>query len=46
VVDHAVEDVRGEVPTSGLENFWALVKRGLSGTYVSVEPIHLFRYGR
>jgi transposase-like protein len=44
VVDHAVEYVRGEVHTNGLENFWSLVKRGLKGTYVSVEPFHLFRY--
>jgi transposase-like protein len=44
VVDHAVEYVRGDVHTNGLENFWSLVKRGLKGTYVSVEPFHLFRY--
>jgi transposase-like protein len=44
VVDHAVEYVRGEVHTNGLENFWSLVKRGLNGTYISVEPFHLFRY--
>jgi transposase-like protein len=44
VVDHAVEYVRGNVHTNGLENFWSLVKRGLNGTYVSVEPFHLFRY--
>jgi transposase-like protein len=44
VVDHAVEYVRGEVHINGLENFWSLLKRGLSGTYVSVEPFHLFRY--
>jgi transposase-like protein len=44
VVDHAVGYVRGEVHTNGLENFWSLLKRGLSGTYVSVEPFHLFRY--
>jgi transposase-like protein len=44
VVDHAVEYVRGAVHTNGLENFWSLVKRGLNGTYVSVEPFHLFRY--
>jgi transposase-like protein len=44
VVDHAVEYVQGEVHTNGLENFWSLVKRGLNGTYVSVEPFHLFRY--
>ncbi|HEV2383600.1 MAG TPA: IS1595 family transposase [Terriglobia bacterium] len=44
VVDHAVEYVRGNVHTNGLENFWSLLKRGLKGTYVSVEPFHLFRY--
>jgi transposase-like protein len=44
VADHAVEYVRGEVHTNGLENFWSLVKRGLNGTYISVEPFHLFRY--
>jgi transposase-like protein len=44
VVDHAVEYVRGEVHTNGMENYWSLLKRGLSGTYISVEPFHLFRY--
>jgi transposase-like protein len=44
VVDHAVEYARGDVHTNGLENFWSLLKRGLRGTYVSVEPFHLFRY--
>ena len=44
VVDHAVEYVRGEVHTNGMENFWSLLKRALGGTYVSVEPYHLFRY--
>jgi transposase-like protein len=44
VIDHAVEYVRGEVHTNGLENFWSLLKRGIHGTYVSVEPYHLFRY--
>jgi hypothetical protein len=44
VVDHAVEYVNGRVHTNGLENYWALLKRGISGTYVSVEPFHLFRY--
>jgi hypothetical protein len=28
----------------GSENFWSLLKRALKGTYVSVEPFHLFRY--
>ena len=44
VVDHAVQYVDGRVHTNGLENFWSLLKRGISGTYVSVEPFHLFRY--
>ena len=44
VVDHAAEYVRGSVHTNGLENFWSLVKRALHGTYVSVEPFHIFRY--
>jgi transposase-like protein len=44
VVDHAVEYVNGAVHTNGLENYWSLLKRGLNGTYVSVEPFHLFRY--
>ncbi len=44
VVDHAVEYVNGRVHTNGMENFWSLLKRGISGTYVSVEPFHLFRY--
>ena len=44
VVDHAVEYVNERVHTNGLENFWSLLKRGLNGTYVSVEPFHLFRY--
>lgn len=44
VIDHAVAYVDGQVHTNGLENFWSLLKRSISGTYVSVEPFHLFRY--
>ena len=44
VVDHAARYVDGRVHTNGMENFWSLLKRGLGGTYVSVEPFHLFRY--
>jgi transposase-like protein len=44
VVTHVDEYVRGEVHTNGLENFWSLLKRGLKGTYVAVEPFHLDRY--
>src|SRR5438094_7344109 len=44
VINHAVAYVDGVVHTNTLENFWSLLKRGLHGTYVSVEPFHLFRY--
>src|SRR5438105_2031491 len=36
--------VNGNVHTNTMENFWSLLKRGLHGTYISVEPFHLFRY--
>ena len=44
VVNHATEYVNGRVHTNGIENFWSLFKRTLSGTYVAVEPFHMFRY--
>src|SRR5260370_912638 len=44
VIDHAECYAKGRIHTNGLENFWSLLKRGLKGTYVSVEPFHLFRY--
>lgn len=44
VINHAERYVDGQVHTNGLENFWSLLKRGINGTYVSVEPFHLFRY--
>jgi transposase-like protein len=44
VINHAVEYANGNVHTNGMENFWSLLKRGLHGTYISVEPFHLFRY--
>jgi transposase-like protein len=44
VIDHAVAYVDGQVHTNNCENFWSLLKRALKGTYVSVEPFHLFRY--
>jgi len=43
-VNHVEEYVRGEIHTQGIENFWSLLKRGLRGTYVAVEPFHLDRY--
>ncbi|MBI1799425.1 MAG: IS1595 family transposase [Candidatus Eisenbacteria bacterium] len=44
VINHAESYARGRVHTNGLENFWCLLKRTIRGTYVSVEPFHLFRY--
>lgn len=44
VIDHAECYAKGHVHTNGLENFWSLLKRTINGTYVSVEPFHLFRY--
>ncbi|MGC9969117.1 MAG: IS1595 family transposase [Bryobacteraceae bacterium] len=44
VINHAIEYVNGNIHTNCMENFWSLFKRGLRGTYVSVEPFHLFRY--
>jgi transposase-like protein len=44
VINHSVEYVKDNVHTKGIENFWALLKRTLKGTYVSVEPFHLPRY--
>lgn len=44
VIDHLESYAQGKIHTNGLENFWSLLKRGLKGTYVNVEPFHLFRY--
>ena len=44
VIDHAEKYVDGDVHTNGCENFWSLLKRAIRGTYVSIEPFHLFRY--
>jgi transposase-like protein len=43
-VNHVEEYVRGQVHTQGIDNFWSLLKRGLTGTYIAVEPFHLDRY--
>lgn len=44
VINHAEKYVDGLIHTNGIENFWSLLKRTIGGTYVSVEPFHLFRY--
>lgn len=44
VINHAEAYAKGRIHTQGIENLWSLLKRGLTGTYISVEPFHLFRY--
>ena len=44
VINHLEGYVDGKVHTQGIENFWSCLKRGIGGTYVAVEPFHLFRY--
>jgi transposase-like protein len=44
VIDHARAYVKGRVHTNSMENFWSLFKRGIKGTYVCIEPFHMFRY--
>jgi|ERR1700678_792758 ISXO2-like transposase domain len=44
IINHAESYVRGQIHTNGIENFWSLLKRGFSGTYIKVQPFHLFRY--
>jgi transposase-like protein len=44
VINHAEQYVDGNVHTNRMENFWSLLKRTIKGTYVSIEPFHLFRY--
>jgi transposase-like protein len=43
-VNHAYEYAKGRVHTNGIENFWSLLKRTIKGTYISIDPFHVFRY--
>jgi transposase-like protein len=43
-VNHAIEYVRENVHTNGMENFWALFKRCIKGTHIQLSPMHLQRY--
>jgi hypothetical protein len=42
--DRAIAYVDSKLHTDNLRKFWSLLKRGLRGTYVSAEPLYLFRY--
>src|SRR5450759_533149 len=44
VIDHAESYAEGQIHTNGLGHFWSLLKRSIKGTYISIEPFHLFRY--
>jgi hypothetical protein len=44
IINHLEGYVRGHIHTNSIENFWSCLKRGLTGTYISVEPAHLNRY--
>ena len=44
VIRHKSEYVRGEVHTQGIESFWAILKRGLVGTYHHVDAGYLAQY--
>ena len=44
-VKHSVgEYVREQAHTNGMESFWAMMKRGFTGTYHLISPKHLHRY--
>jgi transposase-like protein len=43
-IDHDEAYVDGQVHTNCIENYWSLFKRCIKGTYVNVEPEHLYRY--
>ena len=40
----AGEYIRGEAHTNGIESHWALLKRGIIGTYHQVSEKHVSRY--
>jgi transposase-like protein len=43
-VDHAFAYVQGKAHVNSVESFWALLKRGLRGTYIATRPFHLDKY--
>ena len=44
-VNHsALEYVRGDVHTNGVESFWSMLKRAHKGTFQKMSPKHLGRY--
>lgn len=43
-VDHGIEYVRGDAHTNTAESYFAILKRGVNGTYHHVSEAHLPRY--
>lgn len=44
IIRHKSEYVRGEVHTQGIESYWAILKRGLYGTFHHVDAGYLGQY--
>ena len=44
-VNHSAKEyVRGDAHTNSIEGFWAMLKRGINGTYIHVSKKHLQKY--
>jgi transposase-like protein len=44
IIRHKSEYVRGEIHTQGIESYWAILKRGLYGTFHHVDAAYLSMY--
>lgn len=45
VVNHKQKEyVRGDVHTNNIESFWAMLQRGIAGTYISISRKHFQKY--
>ena len=44
IIRHKSEYVRGTTHTQGIESFWSILKRGLTGTYYHVDEGYLNQY--
>jgi hypothetical protein len=43
-IDHSKEYAKGDIHINTLENFWALFKRTIVGTYIQIGRPHIERY--
>jgi len=45
VINHSIDEyVRGDCSTNTIESYFAILKRGIRGSYIHVSPQHLKRY--